>query len=308
MTEKPVVERDLLALVPTPPADDDWRTREPLVPPEVDLHDFPYMPLDIQRLLTSETWIKAAGRPIAHTHVTLWCKSWRQIPAASLPDKDFMLARYAMLSAPDWQAAKAEALTDWIKCEDARWYHPVVAELAIEAWHKSRKKKFLTANARTALRQKREAQKALINGHSVCYSDCYSDSDNPRREGKGREEITPPRARARGNAPDTVDAKGGESRAPIDSAFEQFWEAAPKRTGRNPKAAAKKHFTKAVKGGADPATLVAAARAWREQESRKGEHERQFIPAVRTWLADESWKEPALPVATPKHLTPGNYL
>jgi len=29
----------------------------PLVPAEVDLRDFAFMPLDVRRLLTSETWV-----------------------------------------------------------------------------------------------------------------------------------------------------------------------------------------------------------------------------------------------------------
>jgi hypothetical protein len=295
MTEKPVGERDFLILVPpTPPEDESWRTREPLVPPEVDLHDFPYMPLDIQRLLTSETWIRAAGKPIAHTHVTLWCESWRQIPAASLPDKDFMLARYAMMTVADWTTIQAEALADWIKCRDGRWYHPVVAELAIEAWDKSRRKKFLTTNARTALRQKREAQKALINAHSDCNSDSNSLCDNPRREGKGREHTGA-----------LEDRKAPEPPTDIERAFQEIWLAFPSRRPHPMPSRAKAMavFATKVKAGADPAAILEHARSYAAyiagEKSRRADWSPQFVKQITTWLNTEPWTEPVpLPVPT----------
>ena len=59
----------------------------PLTPSSMDLRDFQFMPLDVRRLLTSETWIEAADDPkLGHALVCLWCESWHQVPAGSLPD------------------------------------------------------------------------------------------------------------------------------------------------------------------------------------------------------------------------------
>lgn len=107
----------------------------PLVPADVDLRDFPFMPLDIKRLLTSETWIEASVEPkLGHALICLWCESWHQVPASSLPDNDLVLSRLAMCTLGEWREIKERALSGWVLCADGGYYHPVVAEKALEAW------------------------------------------------------------------------------------------------------------------------------------------------------------------------------
>ncbi|MDE1999937.1 MAG: DUF1376 domain-containing protein, partial [Burkholderiales bacterium] len=109
----------------------------PLTPPEVDLQDFAFMPLDVLRLRDSEL----AGTPDAEVFrcsVLSWCISWHQIPAASLPDDDVQLARLLGFGRDikGWKKIRAAGgLRGWIECADGRLYHPVVAEKAIEAWN-----------------------------------------------------------------------------------------------------------------------------------------------------------------------------
>lgn len=103
----------------------------PLVPANCSLSDFAFMPLDVRRLLTSETWVLASGEERAAA-MCLWLESWHQIPAGSLPDNDRMLAHLAQC--PNWSAVKEQALRGWTKCSDGRLYHRVVAEKALEAW------------------------------------------------------------------------------------------------------------------------------------------------------------------------------
>lgn len=108
---------------------------QPLTPTGCNLRSFEYMPLDVARLLTSETWIEAADDPkLGHALICLWCESWHQVPAASLPDNPRVIARLAMCDGPEWERIGARALEGWTLCSDGRWYHPVVAEKAIEAW------------------------------------------------------------------------------------------------------------------------------------------------------------------------------
>lgn len=104
---------------------------EPLVPVECDLRDFPYLPVDVQRLLTSETWVLGKGDERAAA-MALWLQSWHQVPAASLPDNDRMLGHLAQVAS--WKRVKPQALRGWVLCTDGRLYHPVVAEKALEAW------------------------------------------------------------------------------------------------------------------------------------------------------------------------------
>jgi hypothetical protein len=103
----------------------------PLTPPECDLQDFEFMPVMVRRLLKSDTWSLGTGDERAAA-VALWFESWHQVPAASLPDNDRLLARLADTS--KWNKVKEQALRGWVRCNDGRLYHPVVAEKALEAW------------------------------------------------------------------------------------------------------------------------------------------------------------------------------
>lgn len=107
----------------------------PIVPADVDLQDFQYMPLDVRRLRDSD--LAALESPEScWAAVLLWSASWHQVPAASLPDDDRVLANLAGYGrvVKEWRRVREGALRGWIKCDDGRLYHPVVAEKALEAW------------------------------------------------------------------------------------------------------------------------------------------------------------------------------
>lgn len=106
----------------------------PLVPAGVILRDFAYMPLDVVRLRDSRLVVEVSAEAF-RCAVMLWCVSWHQVPAGSLPDDDLLLAGYAGFgrSTREWLKHRAGALHGWVKCSDGRLYHPVVAEKAIEA-------------------------------------------------------------------------------------------------------------------------------------------------------------------------------
>lgn len=107
----------------------------PLVPAYVELADYTYMPLDVRRLLTSDTWILAGDEPlIGYALINLWCESWHQKPAASIPSNEVVLARMSNIARADWRKVCKEVLKSWTLCSDGRYYHRVVAEKALEAW------------------------------------------------------------------------------------------------------------------------------------------------------------------------------
>lgn len=134
---------------------------DPLVSAEVDLRNFGFMPLDVRRLLTSETWIEAGDKPkVGHAVMCLWCESWHQVPAASLPDNDKVLARLAMCDARTWQRIRVDVLRGWMKCSDGLLYHPVVAEKARESWAAKVKQRKRTKAATEAREAKRRADQA----------------------------------------------------------------------------------------------------------------------------------------------------
>lgn len=104
----------------------------PLVPACVDLRDFPFMPMEFGRLFASDTWTLSTDTEKVAA-ITLWGKSWSQVPAGSLPDDDRLLAAHSG-AGPRWKRVKDMALRGWRKGGDGRLYHPVVCEKALEAW------------------------------------------------------------------------------------------------------------------------------------------------------------------------------
>jgi hypothetical protein len=107
----------------------------PLTPAVVDLRDYEYMPLHVARLRDSETAFKTRGDEF-RCAVLLWCAAWHQVPAASLPDDEGSLARYAGfgIAIKEWRKVRAGALRGFVKCSDGRLYHAVLATVAVHSW------------------------------------------------------------------------------------------------------------------------------------------------------------------------------
>ena len=107
----------------------------PLTPPDCDLRDFGFMPLDVVRLRQSDLVAFETPEAILAA-ILLWGASWHSVPASSLTDDDRTLAQQAGYgrAVSEWLKVKAGALRGFIRCRDGRLYHPVVAEKANEAW------------------------------------------------------------------------------------------------------------------------------------------------------------------------------
>lgn len=132
----------------------------PLTPADCDLRDFSYMPLDVLRLRDSDLAARTTGEEF-RCAVLLWCASWHQVPAASLPDDDVNLAIYAGFGRmiDQWLKVKEGSLRGWIKSADGRLYHPVVAEKANEAWMAKHKQAYEKLAERIRKRNKARAEK-----------------------------------------------------------------------------------------------------------------------------------------------------
>jgi hypothetical protein len=140
---------------------------DPLTPADCDLRGLPYMPLDVIRLLDSDMFAEATGDEFKAA-VALWCKSWTQIPAGSLPNKDPVLAHLS--SAKNWKRVKAGAMRGWILCTDDRWYHPVVAEKVLNALpgrEEFNSKKSAEAERKARERDDRKALFELLKSHNI---------------------------------------------------------------------------------------------------------------------------------------------
>jgi hypothetical protein len=107
---------------------------EPLVAADVDLRGMPFMPLFGDRLFKSTTWIEARPEARCAALQLYWHAFAHEVPAASLPDNERVLADHAGLPLRLFQRLRPQVMHGWIKCSDGRFYHRVVAEIALEAW------------------------------------------------------------------------------------------------------------------------------------------------------------------------------
>jgi len=143
----------------------------PLVPAHVDLRGLPYLPLDVNRIRDSQLAISATGDEF-RAAVLLWCASWNQVPASSLPEDDMSLAAYAGYGrdVKGWKKARPGAMRGFVQCTDGRWYHPVVAEKALEAWEERKQYRDKRENEAARLQHHRDEHKALrdeLRGYGV---------------------------------------------------------------------------------------------------------------------------------------------
>lgn len=170
---------------------------EPLTPAGCDLRDFPHTPLFRSRLFGS-TFHARASDAEWRAGVTLWLKSWDQVPAGSLPTDDIDLCRLAELARDlkTWKKVKDGALRGWVLCTDGRLYHPVVAEGINNAIEHKAKQRLKTAKARIAALEKHlkdattDDDKARITDEIRRIKQTLSQSlSQTPREGEGRGKV-----------------------------------------------------------------------------------------------------------------------
>lgn len=190
---------------------------EALTPSDCDLRGLSYMPLDVQRLRDSDLAITTTGEEFKAA-VLLWCSSWSQVPAASLPDDDRLLAALCRTDARAWRRVRVAALRGWVKCKDGRLYHPVVAEKAREAWKERGEYRAKREKDRDRLAAWRAAQKAAETSTETGGETRFETQGEtlyetlPEEKGTGSEGIQ-----------DTPNPQGGDGRAE----FEDAWLAYP---------------------------------------------------------------------------------
>jgi hypothetical protein len=122
---------------------------EPLIGPEVDVRDLDGFMLNVERLMSSELVALSSPAEIAAA-LLLWCRAWKQIPAASLPNDDRILAAFSKNSEKKFKKIKNGALHGFVLCCDNRLYHRVLVEEAKRSfkWKESAKNKRLADNER----------------------------------------------------------------------------------------------------------------------------------------------------------------
>jgi uncharacterized protein YdaU (DUF1376 family) len=194
----------------------------PLTPPDCDLRDFLFMPIECARLRRSKAWLIARKEPaLGFYMVNLWVAAWHELPAASLEDDDDVLADAAMCDPRAWPKVRERVLRGWVKCSDGRLYHPVVAEKARASWERKQSQRQRTEAARQARTQRRHNNSD--NAVTVSVTDNATDlSLHPRdrdRESKEKEAANAARPPAGGRVPqgDKLNGVHTPSVLPLDA-------------------------------------------------------------------------------------------
>jgi hypothetical protein len=150
----------------------------PLVADQVDCSDLDGFMLNAERLMSSEL-LALHGNEIVGAALLLWCRAWKQRPAASLPDDDRVNAAFARLSLPKFRRVKEAVMRGFVKCSDGRLYHRFLASVALNAYEK-----------KLAFRKKRDSDRERLKGwrrsrremQGVAVSNGYEASDETTTE------------------------------------------------------------------------------------------------------------------------------
>jgi len=274
----------------------DTAVPKPLTPPDCDLRGMPFMPLDLIRLIDSDFYALSSGDEFK-AGVTLWCKAFLRVPAASLPDDDRILAHMSG-AGPTWAVVRDMALRGWVKCSDERLYHPVVAEKAREAWaqrlaFRERGRKGNQARWGTP-RDPSETEQGSKGDGAGDPSAILQGSQGERGQKRDDRRQVKEESPVASQPPSPLRAKGVR-KSSGNAAFDEFWAAYPKHAG-GPKAT-RKAYDKAVKEGASPGELLIAVRRQRWPDDP------QYIPYATTWLNQGRWLDDPAAAAPPAPLS-----
>jgi len=173
----------------------------------------------------------------------------------------------------------------FVLCADGRFYHPVIADKAIEADGKRRKQTARTAKATEARRRKDGNN---VDERNDDRNDQRDDSENSDvtitkgREGKGEEEK---------GREENISAVPSARAAKPSEEFAKFWSSYPKRDGANPKFPAEKAFAVAIKSGTAPLEIIEAADRYRSQMRAKGQEGTPYVQQAVNWLKQRRWRD-----------------
>jgi hypothetical protein len=90
-------------------------------------------PLDLPRLMASDTWTLTAPTPeLRPWLLMLWVVSWTQVPAGSFADDDALLAAKIGMPLHAFQLSRGTLMRGWYKATDGRLYHNIISELVLD--------------------------------------------------------------------------------------------------------------------------------------------------------------------------------
>lgn len=110
---------------------------EPLVPADVDCTDLDGFMLNVERLMASEL-VALSSHEVIGAALLLWCRAWKQTPAASLPNNEKTISGFARMPLARFRKLRDEIMRGFVLCSDGRLYHRTLAVEAINAYERKR--------------------------------------------------------------------------------------------------------------------------------------------------------------------------
>jgi hypothetical protein len=150
---------------------------QPLTPAECDCTDLDGFMLNVERLMASEL-VALSSLEVIGAALLLWSRAWKQMPAASLPDDERVIAAFAKLPIPRFRKLRHEVLRGFVKCADGRLYHRVLAAEACVAFAKKQ-----------SFRKKRETDAERLRKWRETHKETHDETDDETRfvqEGQGQ--------------------------------------------------------------------------------------------------------------------------
>ncbi len=259
---------------------------DPLTTPDLDLRGFTYMPLEVVRLRDSDLVVLASGEEF-RAAVLLWCAAWHQVPAASVPKDERMLANLAGFGRDlkGWRGVSEAALRGFVECSDGRLYHPVIAEKAIESGSKKRKQTSQTAAATEA----RKAAKAARDAERDEQRDDERNVDRSDSREAGGRGAEPDRNVYQGNGTEGNggDLKGSDSKTRVS--FDEFWKAFPRRDVDEARERAEQAFAALLATGVDPKVITFGAMAYCAKCRKQNTYASRYVKQAWRWLGEQDF-------------------
>lgn len=267
----------------------------PPVPSDADVRHFDRMHLDVKKLLNSDLIDLSTGEEFKAA-VRLWCESWHQVPAGSLPNVDRQIQRLAGFgtNTRGWNRVREMAMRGYYLCADNRWYHPTMVAMVSSARRSSIRNRS-AANKRWT-RDRGGIKPLDIKGTSdatamqVQCTRNASAMQGSKGENKG------------GGKEKTKRVKSKTENTTITNQFQEFYQIYPRHVG---KAAALKAYGTALKH-ANHSRIITGVKRYAEE--RQGE-DQQFTKHPGTWLNQRCWEDYLVSEATPEpkqlNLEPG---
>lgn len=114
----------------------------PLTSVDMDVRDLDGFMLNVERLLASELWALTKNQPLAFRGaVGLWARAWKQIPPASLPNDEAVIAAFADMPLSKFRKCRALVMRGFELCSDGRFYHRKLSEEVNKIWPSVAKKR-----------------------------------------------------------------------------------------------------------------------------------------------------------------------